>query len=208
MKIIRNIVFDLGNVLLKYDPKGFLESLGYDPIKVQDLTQLIFRSQEWRAADQGLLGKEEHTKIYLQKAPHYAKEIEYIMDHWVEMPTLLEDSSKIFLDIVDQGYQVYLLSNYPEQGFMEMWENTPLLHLAHGSVISYQLKLVKPMPEIYQHLLDKYGLNPEETLFLDDLAENIEGAKALGIHGIVFKNTNQVIQELRDYGIHIKKEGN
>ena len=89
-----------------------------------------------------------------------------------------------------------------------MWENTPLLHLAHGSVISYQLKLIKPMPEIYRHLLDKYGLNPEETLFLDDLAENIEGAKALGIHGIVFKNTQPVIQELRDDGIHIKKEGN
>jgi HAD superfamily hydrolase (TIGR01509 family) len=203
MTKIRNIVFDLGNVLLKYDPKGYLESLGYEKEVVDDLMKLIFQGIEWKLADQGLLSNDQMTEIYLLKAPQYSFEINYVMENWYRHMVLLEESKDFFLEILDKGFNVYILSNYPEYKFMDMWERTPVLGKAHGSVISYQIKLTKPSKEIYQHLLEKYDLNPDETLFLDDLQENINGAKKVGIHGIRFRNVAQVKQELKKLGIDL-----
>lgn len=200
---IKNIVFDLGNVLLKYDPKGYLESLGYDSTTVSDLMKLIFHGIEWKLADQGLLSNDQLIEIYVLKAPQYSFEIRYVMQNWFRIVTLMEESKELFLEILDKGYNVYILSNYPEYMFMDMLERTPVLHKAHGSVISYQIKLTKPSREIYLHLLEKYRLIAEETLFLDDLQENINGAKKVGIHGIRFKNVKQVKHDLKEYGVEI-----
>lgn len=203
MAKIRNIVFDLGNVLLKYDPRGYLESLGYDKEKVSDLMKLIFHGVEWKLADQGLLSNDQLIEIYQLKAPQYYNEINYVMRNWYKLMVLMEESKELFQEVLDKGYNVYILSNYPEYKFLDMWERTPLFHKAHGSVISYQIKLTKPSKEIYHHLLDKYDLDPDETIFLDDLQENINGAKKVGIHGIRFKNVAQVRQELKAYGVEL-----
>lgn len=201
--MIKNIVFDLGNVLLRFDPIGFLRELGYDEDRVRDLKSLIFDSPTWRLADQGLISIEDHTQVYLNQAPHYETEIRYLMQHWVEMPTLIDESARLFQACVDQGFKVYILSNYPQQGFNEMWESTPLLHQAHGAVISYRIKLVKPMPEIYHYLLDTYGLDPKETVFMDDLHENISAACAVGIRGIQFKCVTQAKEALLELGVEL-----
>lgn len=203
MAKIRNIVFDLGNVLLKYDPKGYMESLGYDKETVSDLMKLIFHGIEWKLADQGLLSNDQLIEIYQLKAPQYFREINYVMENWHQHLSLLEESTVLFQEVLDKGYNVYILSNYPEYKFMDMWERTPIFHKAHGSVISYQIKLTKPSKEIYRHLLEKYALDPDETIFLDDLQENINGAKKVGIHGIRFRDAAQVRQELKAYGVEI-----
>jgi len=203
MAKIRNIVFDLGNVLLKYDPKGYLESLGYDKDKVSDLMKLIFHGIEWKLADQGLLSNDQLIEIYQLKAPQYFNEINYVMENWYKHMILLEESTALFQEVLDKGYNIYILSNYPEYKFMDMWERTPVFHKAHGSVISYQIKLTKPSKEIYLHLLEKYNLDPAETIFLDDLQENINGAKKVGIHGIRFRNVAQVRQELNALGVQL-----
>lgn len=203
MTNIKNIVFDLGNVLLKYDPQGYLESLGYDTATISDLMKLIFNGVEWKLADQGLLSNDQLIDIYLLKAPHYSFEIRYVMLNWFRLMTLMEESKDFFLEVLDKGFNVYILSNYPEYKFLDMLERNPVLEKAHGSVISYQIKLTKPSREIYQHLLDKYDLNPDETLFLDDLQENINGARKVGIHGIRFRNVKQVRQDLKAFGVEL-----
>jgi HAD superfamily hydrolase (TIGR01509 family) len=203
MAKIRNIVFDLGNVLLKYDPKGYLESLGYPKDTVSDLMKLIFHGIEWKLADQGLLSNDQLIEIYQLKAPQYYNEINYVMRNWHQLMVLMDESRDLFLEVLDKGYNVYILSNYPEYKFLDMWERTPIFSKAHGSVISYQIKLTKPSKEIYQHLLEKYDLKPEETIFLDDLQENINGAKKVGIHGIRFRNVPQVKQELKAFGVEL-----
>ncbi len=204
MSEIKNIVFDLGNVLLKYDPKAYLESLGYDAVTVKDLMKLIFHSVEWKLADQGVLSNQQLIDIFELKAPHYGYEIHYVMNHWHELMTLMDDSVALFLEVLAKGYHVYILSNYPEYKFMDMFERNTVFAKAHGSVISYQIKLTKPSKEIYHHLLDKYQLVAEETIFLDDLQENINGAKKVGIHGIRFKNAKQAKQELKEYGVDLE----
>lgn len=203
MTKIRNIVFDLGNVLLKYDPKGYLESLGYTASTVADLMKLIFHGSEWKLADQGLLSNDQLIEIYLLKSPQYSLEIRYVMQNWFHIMTLMEESKEFLLEVLDKGYNVFILSNYPEYKFMDMLKRTPVLRKAHGSVISYQIKLTKPSREIYMHLLDKYQLIAEETLFLDDLQENINGAKKVGMHGIRFRNVKQVKHDLKEYGVEI-----
>jgi putative hydrolase of the HAD superfamily len=201
--MIKNIVFDLGNVLMKYDPKAYLQSLGYSMEEVTELMKLIFNGVEWKLADQGLLSNQQLTDIYLLKAPQYSFDIRYIMQNWKDIITMMDESKRFFQDVLDKGYQVYLLSNYPEYGFKEMWDNNPILSNAHGSVISYQVKMTKPSKEIFLYLLEKYDLNPEETVFFDDLLENINGARKAGIHGIRFKSVSQAKKDLLILGVQV-----
>jgi FMN phosphatase YigB (HAD superfamily) len=201
--MIKNIVFDLGNVLLKYDPKAYLHSLGYSSEEVSFLMKLIFNSVEWKLADQGLLSNQQLTDIFLLKAPQYSFDIRYVMQNWSDIVSFMDDSGELFQAVIDKGYKVYILSNFSEYGFKEKWNNHPLLSKAHGSVISYQIKMTKPSKEIYLHLLEKYNLNPEETIFIDDLQENINGARKAGIHGIRFKNVMQAKEDLARLGVSI-----
>jgi FMN phosphatase YigB (HAD superfamily) len=165
--------------------------------------KLIFNGVEWKLANQGLLSNQQLTDIFLLKAPQYSFDIRYVMRNWNKIIKMMDESKAFFLDVLDKGYNVFILSNYPEYGFKEMWESNPVLAKAHGSVISYQIKMTKPSKEIYHHLLEKYNLNPEETIFIDDLQENINGARKAGIQGIRFKNVTQTKEELAKLGVSI-----
>lgn len=99
----------------------------------------------------------------------------------------------------DEGLHVYILSNYGEQTF-ELTKNKALdfLPLTDGSIFSYTVKTIKPEPEIFKILLDRYELMADECVFIDDCLQNIEGATRVGIHGIHFKNITQVKKDLKN----------
>ena len=101
------------------------------------------------------------------------------------------------LDMKAQGYHVYILSNYGEYNFEKTKEKMKFLPLMDGAVFSYQCKMIKPNEDIYLHILDEYWLEPEETIFIDDRIENVETARKLGIHGVVFENYEQASAELK-----------
>lgn len=203
--MIKNIVFDIGRVLVSYDPLDFLYSLGHNEPKSQELYNAIFNSQTWKDADRGILTLTEQLAIYKNQLPHYSADIDDIMEKWIYMPTMMAESEALLKEVLDLGYNVYLLSNYPEIGFPQFKQRYSILDRVHGYVVSYQEKLLKPEREIYEVLLQRYNLIPDETVFIDDIRENIDAADNLGIHGIVFENVTQTRSILLSLGVTIKK---
>ncbi len=202
--MIKNIVFDIGRVLVSYTPFEFIQSLGHSERKSQELFQVIFGGQTWKDADRGTVTLTQQLSIYKDQLPLYSDEIDEIMEKWIYMPTMMAESEALLKEVLDLGFNVYLLSNYPEHGFPQFKLRYPILDRVHGYVVSYQEKLMKPEKEIYEVLLQRYQLVPDETVFIDDISENIEAAVQLGIHGTVFENVTQTKSYLISLGVPLK----
>lgn len=201
--MIKNVVFDIGKVLLDYQPMQFLSSLGFEDAESIYLNQTIFKDDLWQQLDRGTVTKNEAIEAYCAIAPAHAKSINLIMNTWHEMLTLIEGSSELLRELIAKGYDVYLLSNFQEDGFQEIYKKYTFLGEVKGRVVSYEAKLLKPEKEIYSHLMKKYNLVPEETVFIDDLAENIAAAIEVGIKGIIFESAEKTREHLKSLGVKI-----
>lgn len=194
--MIRNIIFDVGKVLVSYEPDAYMESLGLDEKARSAINQAMFESPLWNESDQGLGTPDEFLQKFLAGAPEQEENIRKIhatVGNTIELFPYVMD---LILDLKARGYHIYILSNYSENMLNQTREKLEFLPLVDGAVFSYAYKQLKPQREIYLTLLDEYWLEPEESVFLDDRAENIEGAEALGIHGILFENYGQASREL------------
>ncbi len=190
--MIRSIVFDLGRVLVGFDPEGYLRSFGFDEDTVQRLLKVIF-GPRWRFYDRGDyacvgdLGEE-----LARDHPADADLIRQVLrSDWVKIHTLKEDTAAYLHELKTRGYGIYLLSNLAKESY-EFVRGYDFFSELDGGVFSYQEHVIKPDEKIYRILLDRYALLPEETLFLDDSPENIEAARRLGIRGIVFTDLSAV----------------
>ena len=182
--MIRNIIFDVGKVLVSYEPDAYMESLGISKENQKKINDAMFENPLWDASDQGLGTPDEITKIH------------NTIGNTVELfPYALE----WILDLKAKGYHVYILSNYGENMLNHTEDKLKFLPLMDGVVFSYKIKKMKPDPEIYEYLCDEYWLEPEESVFIDDRPVNIEGAKKCGIHGIVFRSYEQAKTELEEF---------
>ncbi len=201
--MIKNIVFDIGRVLLDYQPMTFLKDIGVAQKERMTLNELIFKNDLWLQLDRGTITKDEAIQIYCTMAPLHTERIHQIMNTWPQMLTLIEGTVELLRELLEKGYDVYLLSNFQEDGFQQICNKFSFLGEVKGRVISYEAKLLKPEKEIYHHLLEKYNLIPEETVFIDDLEENIEAATKIGIYGIVFENAQKTREYLKTIGVKL-----
>ena len=120
------------------------------------------------------------------------QELELVLSNWVKLLNPMEKSIRFLKVMKEKGYQIYLLSNISEDAVSYLTETQSFMELIDGKVYSYEEKINKPDPRIYQILLNRYRLKPEEVLYFDDLSSNIEQAKQLGMHGIVFKGRESI----------------
>ncbi len=193
--IMRNIIFDLGRVLLNFEPIKYLQTL-YPPEKVQMLHENIFLSKEWLDLDRGIITNEEAIRIITKRCPDDEKDIKNVINNWPQILTPIEGSIKILAALKRQGYPLYLLSNFHKEAFNQVLEKYAFFKSFDGKVVSYQVSLLKPEKEIYVHLCNKYNLKAETSLFIDDTLANIHAAKKLGFETIQFKNSKQLSQKL------------
>lgn len=199
--MIKNVVFDIGRVLLDYQPVKFLQNIGLKMEEGRYLNEIIFKNDIWLQLDRGMITLDEAIEAYTVLAPLHKERISQIMHTWPQMLTLIEGTSELLSELTAKGYAVYLLSNFQEDGFKQIYDKYSFVKEAHGSVISYEIMLLKPEKEIYLHLLEKYKLMPEETVFIDDMKENVDAAKALGIQGIIFESAQKTRSVLGTMGI-------
>lgn len=200
--MVKNIVFDMGGVLIDFNfPKTIKE---YFPEKYHEiLKREVFCSSLWQELDGGTLRSDEAIEMILPKIPEETRDLVKTMvnDFYPYMPPFpqMYDFVK---RIKDAGYPVYLLSNATPRVF-DQYLNIPSLTLMDGFFISALYKLRKPQREIYEAFCNKFSLNPEECFFIDDMPQNIEGAKAFGMKGHVFKITEIEALEraLNDEGV-------
>lgn len=184
--MIRNIVFDLGRVLVDFDPAVYLRGFAFDEETASALQTIVFGGEAWRRHDRGDYENVEALQAELMQAhPAYAAQIRRVLQpDWVKMHTLRQEMETYLLALKQRGYRIYLLSNLAEESHRYIMRY-PFYKAIDGGVYSYRERVCKPDARIYRVLLERYALQPAETVFLDDSPDNIAAAKQLGIHGVV-----------------------
>lgn len=193
---MRNIIFDVGKVLVSYDPDGYMDRMGFDPETKRRLNAAVFEHQLWIDADQGLGTPEEFLRAFTENAPDLADVIRQVHDSVGGTIELFDYALDWILDLKNRGYHVYILSNYSENMFRQTEHKLKFLPLMDGAVFSWRIKEIKPNAAIYNYLCDEYWLEPKESVFIDDRPENVAGAEAVGIRGICFESYEQARREL------------
>jgi len=181
-----NYIFDIGNVLVNYKPIEFLEELFSDSLVVDELYSTIFQSPQWLDMDRGLLSFCEATDIFCAQKPNLQTEIKKTMQNVNAIFTPINETIKLLPAIKEAGHGLYYLSNIQVEIRDYLISKHEFFKLFDGGVFSCDVKLIKPSPEIYQHLLKKYHLNAESCVFFDDMPENVTAAKKEGMKALLF----------------------
>ena len=194
--MIKNIIFDIGNVLVDYCWKEHIARFGFTGETLERLGDAMMRSPQWNEIDRGVWSNEELLKAFIQNAPELEKEIQLVFS---DLSTLVRErpySVEWIRSLKKEGYRTYCLSNYSYRVETEAAHALSFLKELDGGILSYKVHQIKPDPKIYQMLMERYGLKAEESVFLDDSPANIETARALGMQGILVTSQEQAVEAL------------
>lgn len=180
--MIKNIIFDMGGVLIDYNPEKTLYGM-FDKETADILIKEIFRNKIWNDKDRGIIFPKDimEQKKGVIPAEAYEKTCELVDNFYPYMPPF-EKMYDLIKQLKENGYGIYLLSN-ASSDFHVRRKGIPALSLFDGVLISADYKLLKPEKEIYMALYKKFDLKPEECFFIDDVQKNIDGARATGMDG-------------------------
>lgn len=183
--MIKNIVFDMGNVLIGFNAEYVASQFTSDPDARAQLLQVIFYAPEWAMTDAGLLSDEEFLTLIEQRLPpELAQAGRDAYLQWQRYNRPIPKAEALVRELKAAGYQLYLLSNASVR-WETYWRDFPAMTMLDGHVVSAFVKAVKPGEGIFRVLFDRYGIKPEESFFVDDLPANIAGAQAMGMDGFL-----------------------
>lgn len=184
--MIKNVIFDLGNVVVKLKWDIVINKYTQNENDKKILQDVIFNSDEWSKLDEGTIEKENAISIMLSKLPENLHSACLgIMKDWQEGLILNNQTLDFIKNLKEKGYKTYILSNAPLD-IPEFLTRNNLNQYFDGKIISAEEKIAKPNKKIYELILNRFDLNPEESLFLDDKKENIDAAINCSINGYIF----------------------
>lgn len=194
--MIKNVVFDLGRVLVEFDPAEYLRSFHFTEEKVQTLLTVIF-GEDWFLHDRGDYKTiSDLSSALIKKYPSLKEDIETVLTgDWVKIHYLKADTAEYLSELKRRGYKIFILSNLSVESY-EFISKYPFFSLIDGGVFSYRENSCKPEAKIYKTLLGRYRLTPEETIFIDDNKINVDSAKEFGINAVLFTSLSDVKAEV------------
>jgi putative hydrolase of the HAD superfamily len=195
-----NIVFDFGRVIFYWKPDELIASVFSDPVVQDRVAKAVFNHPEWIETDRGTLSFEEMSRRAARRAGVPVEQVAHLISRVPSALIPIPETIEIIRELKARGHALYALSNMGEVSMTHLEESYPFLNLFDGKVISARVKLVKPEPAIFRHLLDLYHLDPQQTVFIDDLCDNIETAAHFGIHTIHFTSPAQCRKALVKFG--------
>ena len=201
MTAIRHIVFDIGRVLIHYDPElAFLDLIPDAERRRRFLAEVC--SPEWNLEqDRGRRWEEAEAEL-IARHPEDADLIRAFRARWPLMvPHAHEGTVAILESLVAQGRDVTFLTNFHDETFQHARRRYPFLDLGRGATVSAEIGLLKPDPAIYAHHAESFRLAPAATLFIDDSPANVEGARAAGWQAVRFLSPERLRTDLAAYGI-------
>ncbi len=198
---IKNIVFDVGNVLVRWAPLDVVSAFFPQEKSPQDLTVKIFKSPLWYDLNLGKLTEKEALKIYSQQLAIPESTLTDLMIAVRESLVPLEGSFELLDELHAKGVPLYSITDNVNEIVAFLKDRYDFFDKFLGTVVSAEIGVLKPSPVIYKHLIDSYHLIPEETVFIDDLLKNVQGAQNVGLHGIHFTDAAQCRRELRKLSI-------
>ena len=201
--MIRHIVFDMGNVIIRFDPAFFIDREGItDPADRKLVMNELFQSLEWAQMDSGVLTEDTAEPLILARFPDRLKaQVRHLLHNWSYPRDTIPGMEDLVQRLKDAGYGIWLLSNASKAQHV-YWPKVPVSRLFDGKLVSCDIGFVKPMREIYEAFTEKFGLLPEECVFIDDTTSNVAGAVACGWHGIVFHgDSGELAEKLSALGV-------
>ena len=206
MQAIRHIVFDIGKVLIHYDPE-----LPYRHLIPDDEHRTYFLahvcSPGWNVEqDRGRSWADAEAEA-IARHPDWAREIRHFRRHWREMvPHAYEDTVAILLGLAERGRDITFLTNFASDTFVEAQEMYPFLKAGRGVTVSGRVKLIKPDRAIYERHTETFDLDPAATFFVDDSPPNVKAAREFGWHAELYQGAGKLKADLAGHGVALEAD--
>ena len=196
--MIKNIVFDIGGVLVDFAPDRLLMDEGMPKERVDRVMKATILSSWWPELDRGFIPESEIIEGMKAKYPEAAEDVDFLFSRDLRNLVKSREYAHDWLKgLRDRGYRVFLLTNYPADIFKLHWDTRfSFTDQIDGLVVSAEVKKIKPDPDIYRILLDKYSLDAAECVFIDDRAENAAAARHVGMNAIHFTSYENACEKL------------
>ena len=200
--MIKNIVFDMGQVLTDFNPDYFIRQYVTAPEDIRLLRTEIFESSVWQELDRGSVTEEDIIAPVCDRLPlRLRASAEVLLLHWREHMTGLDNIMPLVLELKEKGYSLFLLSN-AGKNMLHFTHKIPALQYFSGILFSGEVLFLKPEKEIYLKFFEKFSLKPQECYFIDDRPENIAAGQALGMDGFCYGGNVAVLRNaLRQAGV-------
>jgi len=196
--MIKNIIFDLGNVLISFKPSEYFDKNNY-PLSIKaTILSDIFGSKEWLMLDNGEITTPEAIDAIATKSSLSKKEIAHIFNLRSDLMFPLDSNVRLLPELKKRGFRLYYLSNFPLDIFEEVSTEYYFFKYFDGGLISAEAKFSKPDIGIYNILNKKYSLVPNECLFIDDIEVNVRAAQALGMKGIITYGSLEISNDIEN----------
>lgn len=207
--MIKNIIFDIGNVILNFDIETILPKFTNDKKQQQFIIDNIINSPEWLKnglIDTGYISRQQAIDIVQDRTNHSNDDlISYFWNHYNDYSFIDNRVLNIINNLKNNGYKVYLLSNINLHTYNSI-EQSGLFNIVDGYILSYQVHKIKPFIGIYNELINKYNIKTNESLIIDDNINNVKTANKLGIMGnkVEPDDFDSIINLLNDFNIEYK----
>ncbi|HEW7055214.1 TPA: HAD family phosphatase [Streptococcus pneumoniae] len=195
-----NIIFDLGNVLIEWNKEKILSKICKNDLEYNLFNKLVFQSNLWIDLDNGKISLEFLENQLIDEMGHqYQDQIHELVWNWFNYVDLYDEAYELIKQLKKKNFQIYVLSN-TSSIFHILLDSvlSKVSSVLDGYVISCEVKMMKPQKEIYLSLVNKYQLDIKDCIFLDDLEENVEAARTLGIKAFQIKERKEISNILKD----------
>jgi HAD superfamily hydrolase (TIGR01509 family) len=196
---VRNVVFDVGGVLLTWDPPAVIARLHPDVTEQATIRRQMFEHADWHEFDRGAFDEDEAAKHFAMLTGLDVDATRRLIHATRESLRPIDGTIKIVDELAAAGIHLYLLSNMPVSTFEYLVKRDRFFSHFKHLVISGAIRMIKPDPAIYKHLVAQTGIVPAETVFVDDLLKNVVAARECGLHAIQFRDPDSCRAELRTY---------
>lgn len=191
-----NIVFDLGGVVFNWHPDKLIQGVFEDQETRSIVKSEVLGHPDWLELDRGTLAFQDAVVRGAERTGLPQADIERLLNEVPRSLTPIHETIELIRSMVSPEHRLYVLSNMHFASIAYLEEKHDIWGMFDGSVISCRVQKIKPEIEIYEHLLNEYQLIASETVFIDDMSENLAAARSIGIQTIKFLTSSQCRQDL------------
>lgn len=192
----------MGNVLVDFRWRELYHEMGLTGERFEKMADATVRDPVWNEFDRGDWSDEMMLAAFVERAPELESELnDLFYNRFTELLRKFDYTDEWIDSLKKNGYKVYILSNFSRKGIEDCPDELDYIDRTDGAVISYRIGLIKPDPKIYEYILEKFDIKPEEAVFIDDNADNIEAAKKFGINTILFTGKEEADRQLKKLGV-------
>ncbi|PCI88701.1 MAG: haloacid dehalogenase [Hyphomicrobiales bacterium] len=193
-----NFIFDLGNVLIDWNPEKFIAKFEVSDQDKRHIEAELFGHTDWLALDKGTKGQQEVIANVAERSGMSLDGVKYCIAQMKQSLVTIERSAALVHQLHKDGHRLYCLSNMSHDSYAHI-KNRDFFTCFTDIIISAEIKMIKPDLEIFEYTLERFGLKAEESLFIDDSEPNIIAAKSLNINCVHFKRTLNCYDEILSY---------